>query len=100
MPEPEVKPLDELLVKPPRKVNAGLFVSVQIPPELIVTAPTNRLVPVALLSFKVPVIEEVPVTVRFWAASCKVPAVLTKLFETASASCKVYVPPPPFCVRL
>ncbi len=61
---PEVKPEELFSVNPPRKVNPGLFVSVQIPPELIVTAPTNKLVPVAELSFKVPEIEEVPVTVK------------------------------------
>ncbi len=73
-----MKPLELFSVRPPRKVKAGLLVSVQMPPLLMVTAPTNKLVPVAELSFKVPVIEDVPVTVRLAVVSCRVPEVMVR----------------------
>ena len=82
MPVPEVKPEELSLVKPPLKLNAGLLVVVQMPPELMVTAPVKVLVPVALLSFKVPVIEVAPVTERLRVESCNVPAVIVRTLST------------------
>ena len=92
MPVPWVKPAELFSVSPPRKVKAeAVALAVQMPPELIVTAPTKRFVPVAELSFKMPVIEVAPLTVKPRVLSCKVPAVIVKppLQMTAPANVKV-----------
>ena len=100
IPVPEVKPEELLLVKPPRKVKAGLLVSVHTPPLLIVTAPTNKFVPVALLSFSVPVIEVVLLAVRLKVDSCKVPAEMVSAPPVVISAPRVFTPVPEDVIAL
>ena len=100
MPLPEVKPEELSLVNPPRKVNAGLLLVVHTPPELIVTAPTKRLVPVALSSFKVPVIEVVLLAVTSNELSCKVPSEIVRAPFVIIPAPSVLVPVPEEVIAL
>ena len=65
----------------------------------MVTAPTKRLVPVAELSLKVPVIEEVPSTSKLRVESWRVPDEIVRLPVAMVLPPKVAVPPAPDFVR-
>ena len=65
-----------------------------------VTAPTKRLVPVAELSLKVPVIEAVPLSVKLYVLNSSVPDVMVRLVLTVTLLPKVAVWPVLLRVKL
>ena len=99
MPLLKVEPLAAVI--PPAKLVAGFCPErFQAPPELILTAPVNVRVPVEPPDVLiVPVMEEIPVTVKAKLPIVSVPAVRVKFASAVTAAEFVQPPPEPFKVR-
>ena len=85
-----------LLVRPALKFIGSETISVQVPPEFIITGPLKFLLPAVALIFKVPPVPtvEVPDTVIVLPAF-KMPPVTFRVVQLAAAPVIVTVNPPP-----